>query len=86
MINNIINQTPDNNQETVVTNTGVTGNFLKADAPHQSSTKMVPPIHVGCPNGQTMQSSNPYLFYLTDLPNEDCEVLILLILAHISLV
>ena len=44
--NNIINQTPDNKQETGVSNILSTGHYLKADAQHFPSTNMGPPIHV----------------------------------------
>ena len=70
--NNIINQNPDNKQETGVTGTGATENHLKTDAPHLPSTNMGPPIHVGFPNGQAMQSSKPCLLYLSELPYGAC--------------
>ena len=53
--NNIIHQTPENKQKKVIQNTGATGNYFQSDAPYISSTNMAPPIHVGCPNAQTIQ-------------------------------
>ena len=53
--NNIINQTPDNKQETGLPDTGATGHYLKSDVPHRPSTNMGPTIYVGFLNSQTMQ-------------------------------
>ena len=53
--NKIIHQTPEKKKKKRIFNTGSTGNYLQADAPHIPSTNMVPPIHMGFPNGQTIQ-------------------------------
>ena len=47
---------------------------------------MVPPIHVACPYGKTMQSRNSCLLYIPDFPEEVCEGHIIPSLAHNSLV
>ena len=56
---NIINQTPDNKQETGVPDSISTGHYLKSDTQNSPSTKMGPPIHLGYPTGQTIQSNKP---------------------------
>ena len=50
--------------------TGSTRHYLKADVPHLPLTNMGPPIHVGCPNGQTIKSSKPRLLDFPDLSDE----------------
>ena len=68
--NNIINQIPDNKQETVVLDTVATVHYPKSDATHRSSTNMGPPIHGGCQNGKTMQSRKLCLLDFPALPDE----------------
>ena len=84
--NNIIYQTPDNKQETDVTLTESTGNYLKSDDPHCPSTNTGPLIHMVCPNGQIMQSSKPCLLDFPYLPDEAFEGHSLPSLIHSSLV
>ena len=72
-MNNIIHCTPENENKTVITNTGATVHYLKVDTPHRPSIKIGPPINVGSLNVKTMQSRKPCLLYLPALPEEACE-------------
>ena len=84
--NIIIHQTPENENKTVIPNTGATRHYLQVYVPHLTSTNIVPPIHLLFPNGQTMQSSKPCLLYFPALSEEACEVNIIPSLTHSSLV
>ena len=72
--NNIIHKTLEKKQKIWIPNTGAKGHYLQADAPYLPSTNVGPSIHVGWPNGKTIQSIKP------------CEVHIIPSLTHISLV
>ena len=52
--NNIIHKIPENENKTGIPDTGVPGHYLQVDTSHSPSTNIVPPIHVGFPNGKTM--------------------------------
>ena len=81
-VNNIIHYTPENKNKTGILDTGATGHYLQVDASHHPSTNIGPPIHLGLPNGKTVQSINPCLLDFPFLPKEACERYIILSLAH----
>ena len=66
-------------------NTVSTVHYLKAGAKHILSKNMVPPLPVGFPNDQTMQSSNTYLLNFPALYDEAYEGHILPSVAQSSL-
>ena len=80
--NDIVIHTPDNKQITGVDFNGDTVHYLNTDNPFHPLTNVGLPIHVGCQNGQTMQSNKSCLLYLLDLPDEAFEGHILPGLTH----
>ena len=65
--NTINDQNPENKNKTGIPYTGGKGNYLQVDSLNISPTNIGLPIHVGYPNGQTMQPSNLYLLDSPDL-------------------
>ena len=84
--NNIIHQTLENKNKTGILDTGETGHYLQVGAPHSLKTNIGPPISVGWPNVQTIQSIKPCLIYFPSLPEEAREGHIIPSLTHSSLV
>ena len=84
--NDIVIHTPDNKQITGVDFNGDTVHYLNTDNPFHPLTNVGLPIHVGCQNDQTMQSSQHCLPDLPDFSDEACEGHMLSRRTHNSLV
>ena len=52
----------------VISDTGASGHYLKADAPHELASRPVAPIQVKQPNGQILHYTEGCILALVTLP------------------
>ena len=82
----VVNPSTYHSNESSIYDIAASGQYLKAEAPHDLTSRTVAPIQVKQPNGPILHSTKGCQIKLAALPEEAREVHILPRLAHISLI